>query len=159
MTERPFNYTVSAEQANKLRATARTNGMEFLELTRRLITLSLVIDKVETDGGSVVIRTDKVEDEVRLIGDRSFLQKQLDRVGLQVVKPESIYGLAIPAELADEVKKIAKREQMPEERLLEEMINQGLRIVDAQASSDKQVVIKETGAESVLANIIPSRPN
>ncbi len=153
MNEKPSNYRIPAELASRLRTTARTNDMEFQELTKRLITLGLVIDKTEIDGGSTLIKTGEVEDRVRVIKDRNLFQKFIDRFGVEKVKPESAYTIKIPALVNNEVQQIAGRERMSPNRVIEEILNQGLEITTRLASPDSTMVIRDPGLEEKVLQV------
>lgn len=139
-----FKYQFPLDLANRLEVTAKTNGMGSEVLVRRVLAAGLIIDRVEKSGGTTVIREDSKERLLRVVRDRSFCQRLIDRFGLEIFKKESGFSISYQGDLADEIGKIAARERMPVNRVFYELFTQGLNVADAINDPAKKVLMRNS---------------
>lgn len=138
-----LRYEMPVKIADRLRTTARVHRLDTLDFSRRLMTIGLIIDQSEINGGAVVIKEGNSEKLMRVVRDRPFCRKLLDRFGMEIVQKKSVFVANIPQDLVGDINRIAIRERMSVSRVLDEMFIQGLNIADAVADPGKKVLVRE----------------
>jgi len=153
-----LKYRVPEDLAKKIRDVVKTHDFNPSELIRRIIATCLIVDKIDSNRGSIIIKNGDIESPVRIIKDRSTVRKFLDGIELEADKKQSKLSVNLHGGLIKHVDRIARREKMSTNRFLGEMFSQGLTILEAQITPGITIIIREPDEpERELPNILSEK--
>lgn len=138
-----FLYPLPKKIATDFVAFAINHQMDLNELGLRLVGFGAFVDVVNSEGGSVIIKTPESETKLSAVGERPLLTKILDRFGIEPTVENSVFTVSFPPNLDSVLDGMRNRHKIPRIRLLNVLLSHGLKAAQAQIEPDAQILIRD----------------